>query len=293
MAKWRKKLLLIALFLAVFAGTLSLGAWRMAKGRPEWYQQRKLDPREVEAAAARAEQQLQATLSWAQDRQAENNRSSSQSAPATSTAQALEISFTQDELNSFFQKWDSTFGWSGRYGRYFSDAQLVLLDGRLVLAATMVDVGTVLSVEFEPRLEDGKLYMPMTRLLAGRLPLPRPLWDRYRGRLESRVAVILPQWQHNAQITRQGANIDAISAAMAELILDALNDRPAPAALFLPYDMRSHPRSLPVNLIRFQIAGKTLTLTIEPMDAAQRDTTLSAIRNFSIERPSQAMIATP
>lgn len=292
MAKWRKRLLLIALFLAVFTGTLGFTAWWMAHGRPEWYQQRKLSAREAEAAAARAEQQLQTTLSWAQDRQAETNRPS-QSEPATHPSQTLEISFTQDELNSFFQKWDSTFGWSGRYGRYLSDPQVVLMDGRLILAGTMADTAAVLSAEFQPRLEEGKLYLPMTRVLAGRLPLPRPLWDRYRTRLESRLEVNLPQWQHGAEISRQGANLDAIAAAMTELLLDALNDRSAPAVLFLPYDMRSNPRSLPVSLTAVQIEDKTLTLTIEPMDAAQRDRTLWAIQNFSMDQSLQATVQTP
>jgi hypothetical protein len=287
MAKWRKRLLLLALFLGVFAGTLCFTAWWMAHGRPEWYQSKKLDPRESEAAAARAEQQLQQTLSWAQDRQAESVRQA-RSAPATQPAQALEITLTEDELNSFFQKWDSTFGWSGRYSRYLSDPQVVLLDGRLILAATVADAGTVLSVEFQPRLAEGEFYLPVTRVLAGRLPLPRPLWDRYRARLETRLKSNLSQWQHDAQITRQGANMDAIAAAMAELLLDALDDRPAPPVLFLPYDMRRNPRSLPVSVTGVRIADKTLTLTIEPMDGGQRDRALSAIRNFSCE-PSQAM----
>src|SRR5579863_1950333 len=106
--KWRRRLLLVAVFVAVFAATVSFTAWWLAHGQPEWYSRRRLDPKESAAAASRAEQQLQRTLSWAQDRQAEFVRNAA-SRPSSRPAQPLEISLTQDEVNGFFQKWDSTF----------------------------------------------------------------------------------------------------------------------------------------------------------------------------------------
>src|SRR5579862_1604477 len=80
--KWKRRLLLLALFLAVFAGALTGGAWWMARGEPEWYSRSPMDPAALEAAAARAERQMQRTLSWAQDQQAYQVRSA-RGAPST------------------------------------------------------------------------------------------------------------------------------------------------------------------------------------------------------------------
>src|SRR5689334_10266335 len=102
--KWKKKLLLVALFLAVFAAAVIGGAYWMSRGQPEWYAHRSMDPAELEAAAARAERQMQRTLSWAQDQQA-YQASSSNGAPTTNPSKSVDVTFSEDELNGFFRKW--------------------------------------------------------------------------------------------------------------------------------------------------------------------------------------------
>jgi hypothetical protein len=288
--KWKKRLLLAALFLGIFLGTLGIAGWWLARGSPEWYVRHKLGPQEIEAAASRAEQHLQATLSWAQDRQAEALRAHQLHVdPAAHGPQSLEIVFTEDELNGFFEKWDATFGWSERYQAYLADPEVVLRDGRLILAATVNDLGAVLSVEFQPRLSEGKLYLPMTRVLAGRLPLPRAIWERYRGRLEQRIRGSLSQWQSGAELTgRDGANSDAVKAAMGELALSALSDQPASAVLFVPYSMSGQPRSLPVRVTELKVSHQNLLLTVEPIDAEEGRALLGSIRNY---KPTDAAAA--
>jgi len=248
------------------------------KGLFKTYTHRKLDPQELEAAAARAERQMQRTLSWAQDQQA-LAASGAGGPPTTQPAKNIEVSFTQDELNGFFQKWDSTFGWSAAYGAYLSEPQIALRDGRLICAATVKDLGSVLSVEFLPRLEGDRLWLSVGRLLAGRLPLPASFWAGYRGKLERAVEGHLPEWRRGAEISSQGgANTDAVAAAMGELLLDMLEDRSSPPVLFLPYAMESRPRSLPVKIVDLRIEGTTLTMTVEPLDAGRRQALLDAIR---------------
>src|SRR4051794_24812291 len=97
--KWKKRLLLIALFLAVFAGAFVGAAYWMSRGEPEWFTHRVMDPAELEAAAARAEHQMQRTLSWAQDQQA-FSVSSAGGTPSTHPSKSMEVSFTEDELNA-------------------------------------------------------------------------------------------------------------------------------------------------------------------------------------------------
>ncbi|HEY8751462.1 MAG TPA: hypothetical protein VIM11_26010 [Tepidisphaeraceae bacterium] len=277
--KWRKRLLLLVLFVVVFAAALGGCAWWMARGEPEWYSRLPMDPQELEAAANRAERQLQRTLNWAQDQQA-FAASSARGAPTTHPSKAIEVTFTQDELNGFFRKWDSTFGWSSAYSAYISQPQIALRDGRLLAAATVTDLGSVLSVEIVPRLEGGKLRVSIGRILAGRLPLPASFYAGYRKHAEAAMNVHLPAWRAGAEIGPQGgANLDTVAAAMGELLIDMLHEQPAPPVLFLPYSMQSKPKSLPVKVTAFRIEGKTLTMTVEPLDAPDRAALLEEIRS--------------
>lgn len=277
--KWLKRLLLLVVFAVVFAAVSGAVGWWMARGTPDWYQTQRKSPQELAAAAGRAEQQVQRTLSWAQDQQA-LAVSSRLGAPSTKPARTLEISVTEDELNGFFQKWDATFGWSSHYSRYLSDPQVVLRNGRVILAGEVKETGTVMSIELAPRLAEGRLWMPVSRVMAGRLPLPRALWGSYRQKLEDSIGARLPEWKQQARISQDGAaNADAVAAAMTELLLDALDDRPAPPVLFLPYSLQGSPRSVPVNVTALQVTDNTLTLTVEPMNLRQRQSLLATIRS--------------
>ena len=85
-------------------------------------------------------------------------------------------------------------------------------DGKLILAATAKDMGTVISIVFAPRLDDGKLHMPVNQVLAGRLPLPQTFWDRYRVMLTDHLEAPLSGWQAGADIRPNGtANSDTVA----------------------------------------------------------------------------------
>lgn len=287
--KWVKRLVLLVVFFAVFSGVIGAAGWWMSRRAPDWYARRHRSPQETAAAAHRAEREVQRTLSWAEDQQAYTD-SSRFSTPSTQPTKALTISLTEDELNGFFQKWDSTFGWSRNYSQYLSDPQIVLHDGKLILAATAKDMGTVVSIVFAPHLEEGKLQMPVEQVLAGRLPLPRTFWDRYRVSLTDRLDEPLPRWQAGAEIRPNGtANSDAVAAAMSELLMDILNDRAAAPVLFLPYDVSNRHRSLPVKLTHVEIANKTLSLQVQPLTSSERRDLLAGIRAPRTERTPAAI----
>jgi hypothetical protein len=276
--KWLKRLMFLIVFIGVFAVAVGAAGWWMSRRPPKWYTKRQATPEQIAAAAQRAEQQVQRTLSWAQDQQA-YAASSRLGSPTTHPSRTLQIALTEDELNGFFQKWDSTFGWSNSYGDTLNEPQIVLQDGRLILAATVKSVGSVISVEFDPRLKDGKLRMPVEQVMAGRLPVPNGLWSGYRRMLENRVDAALPQWQAGAEIEPDGtANSDAVEAGMSELVVDLISDRLTRPILFLPYAIDNEKRSLPVKLTAVEIASKTLLLTFEPLTAAERQTLIDSIR---------------
>jgi hypothetical protein len=276
--KWAKRLLLLAVFAGVLAGVIGAAGWWMSRSEPAWYAHRHASPQETAAAAHRAEREVQRTLSWAEDQQAYTD-STQHGAPSTRPTRTLTISLTEDELNGFFQKWDTAFGWSRNYGQSLSDPQIVLHDGKLILAATAKDMGTVISIVFAPRLDDGKLHMPVNQVLAGRLPLPQTFWDRYRVMLTDHLEAPLSAWQAGADIRANGtANSDTVATAMSELLIDILNDRPAQPVLFLPYDVSNSRHSLPVKLIDVAIAKKTLVLEVQPLTPAERKELLVSLR---------------
>lgn len=288
--KWLKRLLLAAMFLIVFAAVAGFVAWHMFRGVPDWYVRRKSTPQELEAAYARADKQIQRLVHDAED--AQHRQSIDATQPGHSSAQdeqPVQISLTDDELNIYFQKWDQALGWSHHYGSYLSNPQIVIQNGRLILAADVKEVGTVVSVAFEPRLADGKLQMPVTRVLAGRLPLPESFWRRDVNKLDESLHQHLPQWQDQARIARDGgANPAAIKAGMTELLMDLLNGRAADPVLFLPYNLTQMETGLPVRLTDEQISDHTLTLTVQPLSATQRRELLSRIQKSGTDTESDS-----
>ena len=134
--------------------------------------------------------------------------------------------------------------------------------------------------------------MSIARILAGRLPLPRALWDRYTALLAGRLESRLPQWQRDADLSAsRGANVDAMAAAMGELFLNMLADRPASPVLFLPFSMSNPPRSLPVNLIDVRLEDQKLTMVIQPISPSQFRQVLDGIRNFGTDQPGSSATA--
>ena len=295
--KWLKRLFLLMVFLAVFAGALALAAWHMAHRPPAWYG-RVRAPGQIAAAAQRAEIQLTQTSNWAaavQNFQAHPALRQT-AAAADLPADTQQISLTDDELTGFFQKWDAAFGWSERYRDYLTDPQIILNDGRLILAATVKSLGTVVSVHFEPKLEDGKLRVSVVQVMAGRLPLPQAYWDQYSQKLRGAIEAHLADWQQEASIGADGtANGPAVAAAMSELLLNVLQDKPAEPALFLPYNyakVHRDGRCLPVRLTAVSIEGTTLNLTVRPLSPLERQQLLEYIRTPRNEHVASSNSAT-
>src|SRR5207245_1042395 len=138
-------------------------------------------------------------------------------------------------------------------------------------------------IAFDPKLEDGKLLMPVTQVLAGRLPLPESFWRRYERRAEAEIVERLPQWQQGAEIAPDGsASGDAVAAGMGELLLNLVNNRPADPVLFLPYNMQHMNRGLPVRLSDIRICNQTLSLTVRPMPVDERRALVERIRKHGL-----------
>src|SRR4051812_49696380 len=86
------------------------------------------------------------------------------------------------------------------------------------------DLGAILSVHFKPSLDaDGRLRLQLERVLAGRLPLPASMWNKYSASLERTILRNLSRFQRQAKLDASGAaNSPAVSAAMSKLLLAVL-----------------------------------------------------------------------
>jgi hypothetical protein len=275
MKKWIKRsLLTVALVLVAILG-FATWSWHLLRGTPDWYNAPQRTDEERAAAANRVDQKLLDAVSWASEAQAQ--ATSNTTRPAAAHAKNLKIvSFTEDELNAFFQKWNRAKNWGALYEQYLTDPVIVIHDGRIVLAGKMKELGTVASVHFEPAIDDeGKLHLDIAKMLGGRLPLPTAVFGKYRTRITDALRWRLPAWQQQAGIDARGANEWAVSAALSKMFLEILNDKPAEATIFLPTTASG---LYPVQIRDVKVEDDTLTLSVEPLNAAERTELLVRLR---------------
>ena len=287
MKKLLKSLLRIVALLAVLIAVGAAVGWYLLRGKPSWYEPVASDPAARQAAAVRAENELKRTIDWASSQQAEEraaihaarSATSPATAPATSpaTRPSLHISFTEQELNAAFEKWETAYGWRDTYGQHLTDPRIVLHDGRLIVAGNVKDTNTLISLHFQPRVDEkGRLQFELVRVLGGRLPLPESAFDGYREKLEQKLRAKLPELQRGAQIKPDGsANDNAVAATFAKLLLRVLDRRPEEAVLFLPANQGSR---VPVKLSDVAIEGKSIGLTVQLMTPQERAALLERIR---------------
>ena len=284
--KWLRSLLRIFALLAVFIAIGAAIGWYLLRGTPTWYEVTRDDPAARQAAAVRAENELKRTIDWAASQQAQERaaihaaRSSPPSTgPATTqaTRPSLTVTFSEQELNAAFEKWETAYGWRESYGTYITDPRIVLHEGRLIVAGNVKDMSTLISFHFEPGVdEEGRLRFELARVLGGRLRLPESAFDGYREKLERKLKGSLPALQRGAQIKPDGsANDKAVAATLARLLLSVLDRRPEEAVIFLPANQGTR---VPVKVADVDIDGKSISLTVQLMTPQERAALLEHIR---------------
>ena len=287
--KWLKSLFRIVALLVVL---LAIGAailWYLARGTPSWYEVVAADPAARQAAAVRAENELKRTIDWASSQQAQERaaihaaKNVQTSGPATTSSTSpasrpsLTVSFTEQELNAAFEKWETAYGWRNTYGEHITDPRIVLHDGRLIVAGNAKDMGMLISLHFEPKVDEkGRLQFELVRVLGGRLPLPESAFDRYREKLEQKLRGSLPRLQAGAEIKPDGSTNDkAVAATFAKLMLRVLDRQPDEAVLFLPANQGTR---VPVKLADVDIEGKSIAMRVQLMTPQERAELLERIR---------------
>jgi hypothetical protein len=284
MKKILRRLLILVLVLLVVAVAPSMFAWKWAHTVPTWYPRTTADPVARAAAANQMDQKLIAMYRDARESARESEirslHAASGAPPATAPSGLVKIELTEEEINAFLAKWEQKFGWKERVSSFLTDPVIVLEDNEIILAGTVKEWDTLMSLHFEVGLEkDGKLSLKLARVMAGTLPLPRSYFNGYTQKLVNAISNKVSQMRSEADIDASGcANGPAVSLAMAELLEHSLQDEPSDPVLFLPERIGHNSRSLPVNVTGVSIANKTLSLTLEPMTVEQREALLHHLR---------------
>ena len=279
MKLFKRLILVLAVLLGAALVALAVGFF-LFRAEPTWYRPVALPAAAREAAAQRATNKLamiqnQAARARAAERMARSTTDVSvASVPSDS---AITVTFTDVELNAFFDKWIAWNNWKAAYDPYIADPVLVLDEDRLIVAARVKELDTIASLHLRPSVDErGQLRLDVQRVLGGKLPLPESVLGDYRARLSRSIAQRLPRWRAMSALDRTGApNNPLILATMSQLLVNVLDERPADPVLFLPLVGQ---RAVPVKLTQVKVEDHAMTLTVEPLDAQDRAALLERVR---------------
>ncbi len=300
---WSKLSLWAFVLLVITGGSIWGASYVMLRRTPEWYQPDTSTPEQRSKAARAFQDVLTSIYNWGGKHHAmavraklSTNPSASESAQSAQ-AQALlaekpdesfQISFTDTQLNAFFDTWENTHDRRAWFEKYVMDPRLVLRENQLILVGKVKESQMVISLVFEPKLtSDGKLDLNLTNVFGGVLPMPDAMWSGQRMSIENTLRSKLPTYQQGATISPEGvANGDAGSAAMNQMLLATLQYKPASAVIFVPLDVQHLSQSLPVKITAFSIHDHTLQMTAEQMSEDERETFLHGLKGEATLAPA-------
>ena len=278
--KWIKRLFVLVLVLALGGATFLGTSYYLSKRKPSWYKPVAMNSREMQEAANRAVNKgivihNMADEAASRETAAEYARVHGSTLPASKPAvDPITVSFTQEELTAFIIRWSTLH--SEKVEKYVTDPQFVMQDGQIVFGANITELGQFGSLHLDPSIDEkGMLHLELVSIHAGSLPVPEAMVQKHLAKVQAMLREWLPAWQQSATLSASGANNDAVKAAMTELLLNTLRHEPSPALLFMPIDQHN---TVPVKLTRVTVGAGTLTLTVEPLTARDRQNALQTIR---------------
>jgi hypothetical protein len=283
--KWFKRILLLLALGLVMVIVLSACSYWMLRRQPEWYVPANLTPEMRQAAAARVQHEFSRVGEMAADLRAYEARRQKAvregtTLPASQVPGPITVRLTQEELNAFYTTNARFRGWEEDISPYVQDPQIVLQDGRLIIAGKVAELGGIVaSMHFAPSVDaSGQLHLDLVRVLGGRLPLPEAIAGKYREKLINAVQRKLPQWQRQAKMDNNGLpNEPAVSAAMAKLLMNSINQQPGDPVVFLPLSAQPI-QYIPVKLSAVAATDGAIEFTLEPLNDSQRARVIERIR---------------
>jgi uncharacterized protein YpmS len=273
--KWIKRIFIFLLILAIGLAALLGTSYYLIRRTPDWYKPLAMNSEEMQAAANRAFNKVTVIHNMANEAAARESAASHNAGAATRPdVQPITITFTQDELSAFILRW--TDANSEKTDRYIKGPQFVLRDSQIIFGGQIAELGQFGAIQLEPSLDEkGLLHLDIAEIRAGQLRVPQAFIESHLAKARTTLEQWLPAWQQNARIDVRGANSDAVKAAMTELLLNTLRDKPSQPVFFMPTVDR---KIVPVKLTDVSISNGSITLTVQPLTPADRKIALDAIR---------------
>lgn len=289
MKKLLKWLLIVVIVLIVGLGVAGLVGWRYAHARPTWFKRPALSDVDRKIAANNADQKLLQTYSAAQEAQAAATRAERAGETAGASGGAakasltinpapITIELTEDELNAFYDKWEAQLGLNRRLANWVDQPTVILDANELILAATMKQEQTVMSLHFYPHLQDGMVSLAPLEVRLGEVTLPRSIMRGYLDKFDQSRGNKYLNAAKEAEINPRGwANSKAVEAATEAFLHHVFSDEPVEPVIFLR-DLRAHDRYLPMRILSLEIADKTLRATVRLMTPDEREALQQRLR---------------
>ena len=275
--KWIKRFFIFILVLVLGGLAFLATSYWLSRRNPTWYKPLALNSREMEAAAHRAFNKVVAIHNMADYAAASDTSKKWREAHGVTTLPApppITISFTQDELTAFIAHWTKLN--SDRVDRYLTGPQFVLEEGQIKFACRITKLDQIGVLRIEPTIDEkGMLHLEIVSVSAGSLPIPEAVVERRLDKAETELQKWIPDWQRTATIGLEGANTDAVKAAMSKLLLHTMHHQPSSPVLFMPID--SH-KTVPMKLTKVMVGTGSITLTVEPLTEDDRKVALQSLR---------------
>jgi uncharacterized protein YpmS len=270
--KWIRRIILLLATLLLAVVILLAASFYLIHRTPTWYKPLGIDSQEMEAAANRAFNKVVAIHNMA-DQAAAQDSAREHGAASRPAVEPITVEFTQEELTAFIIRWSTLH--SEQVDRYLTGAQFILHDGQIIFACKLAGLDQIGALKLSPSLDDeGLLHLDIDSISIGSLPVARSLLQGRLQKVEAMLEQWLPQWQTEARIQPGGANSDAMKAAMTELFLNSLNDKPSPAVFFMP--IGEH-KNVPVKVSGLTVRDGAIALTVQPLRAEERKAAMEII----------------
>ena len=190
----------------------------------------------------------------------------------------IEITFTQEELTGFLTQWIELD--SEKVERFIKEPQFYIDDKEIKFAAHVKELDQVGVLRLRPKIVqvDGEdqLHLDLVGFSAGSLPLPEAFIQGKLKKMENSLNSGLPGWQAGATVNAEGANADAVRAAMSKMFLQLLHHEPSVPVLFVPIIDAS--KRVPVKIKSVTLENGSITLRVEPLTADDRKSVLKSIQ---------------
>ena len=286
MRRWLKFTLWSAGLLGVAGVGVGAAEYVLVRRTPDWYAADAGTAEQQASARQKVEDTLVRLYNWSgghHARQVGRGRPVATPVVAEPANDApFPLSFTDVQLNAFYDKWSGFQGRRATADKYVKDPRVIVQDGDLIVAGQVREMGgVVVSLFIAPSVSaaDGRVRLTLAKVMAGVIQVPDSFTANQRASVERMLTNSLPADQAKAALTPDGlANGPAATAAMTQMLLGVLRGRDTEPVLFVPVNATTSSSLLPVRITAVSARDHTLAMTARAVPMDDRRTLLEQIK---------------